>query len=380
MSAADFRRTLSRDDGFDRRQRWLRRLHLDLPLLALVLLTAAYGLVVLYSALDRDGMAFQGQLSRLAVAFVVMLIAAQLDLAMLQRWAPVLYGLGMVMLVLVLLVGVEAKGAQRWLGVPGLPRFQPSELMKLAVPLMVASFLAARPLPPTAKTVASVLALIAAPALLIGLQPDLGTAILVAAAGFAVLLLSGLFWRWVLLAGLLGLAALPGLWMVMRDYQRQRVLTLLDPEGDPLGAGWNIIQSKIAIGSGGLFGKGLFEGTQSHLNFLPESHTDFIIAVLAEELGFLGVLGLLTLYFLLLTRGLYIATQGRDTFARLLAGGLTLTFFTYLFVNVAMVSGLLPVVGVPLPLVSYGGTSALTLLAGFGVLMAVATQPKPLAS
>jgi len=380
MSAADFRRTLSRDDGFDRRQRWLRRLHLDLPLLALVLLTAAYGLVVLYSALDRDGVAFQGQLSRLAVAFVVMLIAAQLDLAMLQRWAPVLYGLGMVMLVLVLLVGVEAKGAQRWLGVPGLPRFQPSELMKLAVPLMVASFLADRPLPPTAKTVASVLALIAAPALLIGLQPDLGTAILVAAAGFAVLLLSGLFWRWVLLAGLLGLAALPGLWMVMRDYQRQRVLTLLDPEGDPLGAGWNIIQSKIAIGSGGLFGKGLFEGTQSHLNFLPESHTDFIIAVLAEELGFLGVLGLLTLYFLLLTRGLYIATQGRDTFARLLAGGLTLTFFTYLFVNVAMVSGLLPVVGVPLPLVSYGGTSALTLLAGFGVLMAVATQPKPLAS
>ena len=380
MSAADFRRTLSRDDGFDRRQRWLRRLHLDLPLLALVLLTAAYGLVVLYSALDRDGVAFQGQLSRLAVAFVVMLIAAQLDLAMLQRWAPVLYGLGMVMLVLVLLVGVEAKGAQRWLGVPGLPRFQPSELMKLAVPLMVASFLADRPLPPTAKTVASVLALIAAPALLIGLQPALGTAILVAAAGFAVLLLSGLFWRWVLLAGLLSLAALPGLWMVMRDYQRQRVLTLLDPESDPLGAGWNIIQSKIAIGSGGLFGKGLFEGTQSHLNFLPESHTDFIIAVLAEELGFLGVLGLLTLYFLLLTRGLYIATQGRDTFARLLAGGLTLTFFTYLFVNVAMVSGLLPVVGVPLPLVSYGGTSALTLLAGFGVLMAVATQPKPLAS
>lgn len=380
MSAADFRRTLSRDDGFDRRQRWLRRLHLDLPLLALVLLTAAYGLVVLYSALDRDWLAFQGQLSRLAVAFVVMLIAAQLNLAMLQRWAPVLYGLGMVMLVLVLLVGVQAKGAQRWLGVPGLPRFQPSELMKLAVPLMVASFLADRPLPPTGKTVAWVLALIAAPALLIGLQPDLGTAILVAAAGFGVLLLSGLFWRWVLLAGLLGLAALPGLWMVMRDYQRQRVLTLLDPESDPLGAGWNIIQSKIAIGSGGLFGKGLFEGTQSHLNFLPESHTDFIIAVLAEELGFLGVLGLLTLYFLLLTRGLYIATQGRDTFARLLAGGLTLTFFTYLFVNVAMVSGLLPVVGVPLPLVSYGGTSALTLLAGFGVLMAVATQPKSLAA
>ena len=380
MSAADFRRTLSREDGFDRRQRWLRRLHLDLPLLVLVLLTAAYGLVVLYSALDGDSVAFQGQLSRLAVAFVMMLIVAQLDIAMLQRWAPLLYGLGIVMLVLVLLVGVQAKGAQRWLGVPGLPRFQPSELMKLAVPLMVASSLADRPLPPTGKTVAWVLALIAAPALLIALQPDLGTAILVAAAGFAVLLLSGLFWRWVLLAGLLGLAALPGLWMVMRDYQRQRVLTLLDPESDPLGAGWNIIQSKIAIGSGGLFGKGLFEGTQSHLNFLPESHTDFILAVLAEELGFLGVLGLLTLYFLLLTRGLYIATQGRDTFARLLAGGLTLTFFTYLFVNVAMVSGLAPVVGVPLPLVSYGGTSALTLLAGFGVLMAVATQPKPVAA
>jgi rod shape determining protein RodA len=275
---------------------------------------------------------------------------------------------------------VQAKGAQRWLGVPGLPRFQPSELMKLAVPLMVAAFLADRPLPPTGKTVLQVLAMIAAPALLIALQPDLGTAILVAAAGFAVVLLAGIPWRWVFFAGFAGLAALPGLWMVMRDYQRQRVLTLIDPESDPLGAGWNIIQSKIAIGSGGLFGKGLFEGTQSHLNFLPESHTDFIIAVLAEELGFLGVLGLLTLYFLLLTRGLYIATQGRDGFSRLLAGGLTLTFFTYLFVNVAMVSGLLPVVGVPLPLVSYGGTSALTLLAGFGVLMAVATQPKPLAA
>lgn len=380
MSAADFRRTLRPTDRFARRQLWLRRFHLDLPLVALILLTAGYGLLILYSALDRDVVALQGQISRLAVALGVMVVVAQIDLAVLQRWAPVIYGLGMVMLVLVLLVGVQAKGAQRWLAVPGLPRFQPSELMKLAVPLMVAAFLADRPLPPTGKTVLQVLAMIAAPALLIALQPDLGTAILVAAAGFAVVLLAGIPWRWVFFAGFAGLAALPGLWMVMRDYQRQRVLTLIDPESDPLGAGWNIIQSKIAIGSGGLFGKGLFEGTQSHLNFLPESHTDFIIAVLAEELGFLGVLGLLTLYFLLLTRGLYIATQGRDGFSRLLAGGLTLTFFTYLFVNVAMVSGLLPVVGVPLPLVSYGGTSALTLLAGFGVLMAVATQPKPLAA
>jgi rod shape determining protein RodA len=209
---------------------------------------------------------------------------------------------------------------------------------------------------------------------LIGIQPDLGTAILIGASGLLVILLAGISWRYVFGAIGLGLMSAPALWYVMRDYQRQRVLTLLNPESDPLGAGWNIIQSKTAIGSGGLFGKGLFQGTQSHLDFLPESQTDFIIAVLAEELGLVGVLVLLTLYVMLMGRGVFMAVQAQDTFGRLLAGSITFTFFVYVFVNIGMVSGILPVVGVPLPLVSFGGTSILTLFAGFGILMSIHTH------
>jgi rod shape determining protein RodA len=377
MNSRDFvRRMPDASATFERRQALLWRLHLDLPLLVLVLLVCGYGLVVLFSAVDRDVDRFVSQVYRLGAALAVMLVAAQVDPMTLRRWAPLFYGVGVLLLVAVLVAGTSAKGAQRWIDLPGLPRFQPSEMMKLAVPMMTAAFLADHSLPPRPSLVLVALALIALPAVLIAAQPDLGTAILVAGSGCAVVLLSGLPWRWILGAAALATAALPGLWMVMKDYQRQRVLTLFDPESDPLGAGWNIIQSKIAIGSGGVFGKGLFQGTQSHLDFLPESHTDFIIAVLAEELGLLGVLVLLGLYFLIVTRGLYIATQGQDAFARMLAGGLTLTFFTYLFVNIAMVAGLLPVVGVPLPLVSYGGTSALTLMAGFGILMAVRTHQK----
>jgi rod shape determining protein RodA len=280
----------------------------------------------------------------------------------------------MVLLVAVIFFGVTVKGSQRWLEVPGLPRFQPSEIMRIAVPLMVAWYFNERPLPPTFGHLFVALALIGAPSALIAIQPDLGTGILVASAGLAVIVLAGLQWRWIGLAVVAGAAALPGLWYVMRDYQRDRVLTLFDPERDPLGAGWNIIQSTTAIGSGGVFGKGLFEGTQSHLDFLPEGQTDFIIAVVAEELGLIGVITLLVLYLVIIARGLYIATQARQTFGRLTAGGLTLTFFVYAFVNIAMVSGLLPVVGVPLPLVSYGGTSAITLLAGFGIVMSIYTH------
>jgi rod shape determining protein RodA len=352
----------------------LVRIHLD-PLMLLALLAiVGYGLVVLYSAVNGNMALYTNQLVRMAMAFVAMIVAAQLQPRFYLRWAPFVYAAGVVLLVLVLVMGVTVKGSQRWLDIPGLPRFQPSELMKIAVPMMVAWYLHERPLPPSLKDVGVALGIVALPAGCIILQPDLGTGILVAGAGLAVVVLAGLSWRWIALAGLAVAAAAPGLWYLLQDYQRQRILTLFDPESDPLGAGWNIIQSKTAIGSGGLYGKGLFQGTQSHLEFLPESQTDFIIAVIGEELGLVGVLLLLALYMVVIARGLYIATQASNTFQRLLADALTLTFFVYVFVNIAMVSGLLPVVGVPLPLVSYGGTSAITLLASFGIIMAVRTQ------
>lgn len=379
MADRDFLRQLpDAEASFERRQALLWRVHVDLPLFVLVLLICGYGLVILFSAVDQDVDRWMSQVYRLAAAVGVMIVAAQVTPRTLQRWSYALYGIGVLLLIAVVFAGTSAKGAQRWIDLPGLPRFQPSEMMKLAVPIATAAFFADRSVPPSLGAVLGALGLIVLPALLIAVQPDLGTSILVAGSGLAVLLLAGVRWSWIAGALLAVVAALPALWMVMQDYQRQRVLTLFDPESDPLGAGWNIIQSKTALGSGGLFGKGLFEGTQSHLDFLPESHTDFIIAVMGEELGFLGILLLMVLYFLLITRGLFIATQGQDSFARLLAGGLTITFFTYLFVNIGMVSGLLPVVGVPLPLVSYGGTSAITLMAGFGILMSVATQRRRL--
>jgi rod shape determining protein RodA len=307
----------------------------------------------------------------MGLAVVAMVIAAQLHPRFYLRWTPLFYGGGLVLLVLVLVMGVSVKGSQRWLDLPGLPRFQPSEVMKLAVPMMVAWYFHDRPLPPRFIDICVALVIVGLPAGCIVLQPDLGTGILVAGAGLAVVLLAGLYWKWVAAAAAVVAMAAPGLWYLLQDYQRQRILTLFDPQSDPLGAGWNIIQSTTAIGSGGVYGKGLFAGTQSHLDFLPESHTDFIIAVIAEELGLVGVLTILALYLVLLVRGLQIATQAPETFSRLVAGALTLTFFVYVFVNVGMVTGLLPVVGVPLPLVSYGGTSAITLLASFGIIMAV---------
>ena len=360
------------DVGDSRRR--LQDLHLDPLLLFALLAVLAFGLIVLYSAAHGDTDVLGNQLVRIGIAGGVMLIAAQLQPHFYRRWAWVIYGVGLALLVVVLFLGDTAKGAQRWLDLPGLPRFQPSELMKLAVPLAIASYFHERPLPPNWLELGVAFALFAVPAGLIAMQPDLGTGIMVAGGGLAVVLLSGIRWR--LVAGLATLAAMaaPVLWFVMRDYQKARVLTLLDPESDPLGAGWNIIQSKIALGSGGFSGKGLTQGTQAQLEFLPESRTDFIIAVIGEELGLLGAALLLGLYFVVIARALLMAARAPDTFGRLAAGSLTLVFFAYVFVNIAMVSGMLPVVGVPLPLVSYGGTSAITLLAGFGIVMSIHTH------
>ncbi len=373
MSNQDFVRSLPQHAGLGARARLLK-LHLDPLMLMTLLVVVGFGLMVLYSAVDRNMAMFDNQVVRMALAFVVLLAAAQLHPRFYMRWAPVFYAGGLVMLALVLVMGVSAKGSQRWLEMPGLPRFQPSEIMKLAVPMMVAWYFQDRPLPPSFRDLCVCLLIIGAPAACIVLQPDLGTSILVACAGLAAVLLAGLSWRWIGMALLSVAMAAPGLWYLMQDYQRQRILTLFDPNSDPLGAGWNIIQSTTAIGSGGIYGKGLFEGTQSHLDFLPESHTDFIIAVIGEELGLVGMLTILALYMVLVSRGLYIATQAAHTFERLTAGALILTFFVYVFVNIAMVCGLLPVVGVPLPLVSYGGTSAITLMASFGIIMSLRTH------
>ncbi|AFU98616.1 rod shape-determining protein RodA [Simiduia agarivorans] len=377
MKTGDFRRRMPEAHADLRRKaNVLQVLHIDLPLLVLLLALAAFGLTVLYSAAGSELHYVKRQSVFFVMGFIGMFIVAQIPLAMMQRWAPWVYAGGVLLLILVLLVGSGAKGAQRWLGVGGF-RFQPSEILKLAVPVLLAGYLARRILPPGFKHVIWSLVLIGLPTVLILKQPDLGTSLLIAQSGLVVLFFAGLSWRYIIGALLLALSAVYPMWQfVMHPYQKQRVLTLLNPEADKLGAGWNIIQSKTAIGSGGLEGKGWLEGTQSHLNFLPESHTDFIIAVLAEEFGLVGVMLLMALYLLLLMRGFYIALRAQDSFGRLLAGALTFTLFVYVFVNMGMVSGLLPVVGVPLPLVSHGGTSLLTLMAGFGVLMAISTEKR----
>ncbi|MGB1221100.1 MAG: rod shape-determining protein RodA [Alcanivoracaceae bacterium] len=353
------------------------RLHLDGPLLAALLMIAAFGLFVLYSAGGENSDLLVRQCVRLTAGFGAMFLLAQIPPRTYRFWTPVIFAGGLVMLVLVLVVGTEAKGAQRWLALPGIGRFQPSEVMKLAVPALVAWYFRERALPPRLRDVALVLLLVFVPALLIGKQPDLGTAILIATSGLIVLFMAGLRWRIIGIAVLLVSIAAPAMYFYgLHDYQRKRVDTFLNPEADPLGTGWNIIQSKTAIGSGGLDGKGWLNGTQSRLDFLPESSTDFIFAVLAEELGLLGIVLLLGIYLFIVGRGLWISLQARDVFSRLLGASLTLTFFIYVFVNVGMVSGLLPVVGVPLPLVSYGGTSIVTLLAGFGILMSIHTHKR----
>ena len=351
-------------------RRFLQAIHIDFYLLSGLLMLTLVGLGVLYSAGDQDPDLIFRQTMRLGLAFVVMLVMAQIHPQNFKLWSPWIFTLGLAFLVAVLVVGDVGKGAQRWLDL-GVIRFQPSEMMKLATPMMLAWYLADKPLPPTFRIALIACVLVIVPTLLIAEQPDLGTSILIAASGFFVLFLGGLRWSVMLATGAALAAAAPLLWHLMRDYQRQRVLTLLNPESDPLGAGYHIIQSKIAIGSGGIYGKGWLNGTQSHLEFLPERSTDFIFAVYTEEFGLIGAVLLLALYLFIILRGLYIAAHAQDSYGRLLAGSLSLTFFVYLFVNVGMVSGILPVVGVPLPLVSYGGTSMVTLMAGFGILMSI---------
>lgn len=351
---------------------------LDPWLLLLLIALCSIGFVTLTSAVDGDPGVLLRQSIYLGLGFVVMVVAAQIPIYIYSRWAPWFYLTGILALFLVLMMGAGAKGAQRWISL-GAFRFQPSEIMKLAVPLTVAWYLAKRTLPPSPKYVAATLILVATPAFLIFMQPDLGTAILVATAGLLVLFLSGLSWRYVGFALILLVSALWPLWAYfLRDYQKQRVLTLFNPESDRLGAGWNIIQSKTAIGSGGWSGKGYLEGTQALLDFLPESHTDFIIAVLAEEQGFRGILALMLLYLLICLRCLWISYNASSMYGRLVGASITMTFFVYILVNMGMVAGILPVVGVPLPLVSRGGTSIVTLLAGFGILMAISQDKRPL--
>ncbi len=355
--------------------RILDALHLDGPLLLAVLAVCVAGLVVLYSAAGEEIRVFLAQAARLGLALGVLVTVAQVPPRLMRAAAPWIYAGGVLLLVAVAVKGDIAMGAQRWLDL-GFVRFQPSEIMKIAVLMACAWYLHDRPLPPDLRSLLVLGAAILVPVLLIAEQPDLGTSLLVAAGGVLVVLLAGLQLRYILGLGAVLAAAVPIAWHFLHDYQRRRVFTFLNPQEDPLGAGYHTIQSQIAIGSGGLFGKGYMHGSQAQLEFLPERSTDFIFAVIGEEWGLVGLGVLMFLYMLVIARGLYIAVQAQDTFSRLMAGALTLTFAVYVFVNSGMVAGLLPVVGVPLPLVSYGGTSMVTLMAGFGILMSIHSRRK----
>ncbi|MFC5739931.1 rod shape-determining protein RodA [Dyella tabacisoli] len=355
-------------------KRVLTRPRIDLPLAGGLFMLAIVGLLTLYSAGDSHLALVGGQAGRFVLGAILMLIISRIPPPVLRNWSPWLYAGSTALLVVVALLG-EGRGAYRWLDL-GVMRFQPSELLKLTMPMMVAWYLHPRQLPPSWKDIIVVGVLIAIPAGLIAEQPDLGTALLVAAAGAFALFLSGM--RWWKIGALLGAVGgmIPIAWHFLHEYQRNRVRTLLDPESDPLGNGWHIIQSQIAVGSGGTFGKGWQHGTQSRLDFLPEHTTDFIFAVFSEEFGLAGVIGIMLLYAFIIGRCLWIAMDARDTYSRLLAGAIGMSFFVYVFVNGGMIAGMLPVVGVPMPLVSYGGTSAVSLLTGFGVLMSIHANRK----
>lgn len=377
MSKQDFlRRMPEAASAFSRRARLAERLHIDFFLLLLLMLLTVIGLTVLYSASGHNLPSVEKQGTFFMIAYVTMFIVAQIPVEFMRRMAPFAYVGGVLLLLAVTIFGDISMGAQRWLQI-GSFRFQPSEIMKLAMPITIAAYLSRGFLPPRFTQVMIVLALIGLPTALIIEQPDLGTSILVATSGIMVLFFSGLLWRYIAAAVVVFGASLWPIWhFMLHDYQRQRVLTMLDPTQDPLGTGWNIIQSKTAIGSGGLSGKGWMEGTQSRLDFLPEGHTDFIIAVMSEEFGLLGVILLLAIYAMVIIRGLMIAVNSQSSFGRLLAAAVSSTFFVYVFVNMGMVSGIVPVVGVPLPLISQGGTAIVALFAGFGLLMAIATEKK----
>lgn len=374
---SNFDRTLSDEDVLRRRASLLQRMHIDGWLLLLLLILGTGSLFILYSASGKNVDLLLKQASSFGIGMLAVVVIAQFDPRFMARWVPLAYLVGVALLVVVEVMGHTAMGATRWINIPGVIRFQPSELMKIIMPMTIAWYLSRYNLPPRFKHIVISLAMIGIPFVLIVKQPDLGTSLLILASGAFVVFMAGLQWRWIIGAAAAVVPIAVGMWyFVMHDYQKRRVLTFLNPESDPLGSGWNIIQSKAAIGSGGVLGKGWLLGTQSHLDFLPESHTDFIIAVLAEEFGLVGVCLLLLLYLLLLARGLVITAQAQTLFGKLLAGALTMTFFVYVFVNIGMVSGLLPVVGVPLPFISYGGTHLVTLLSGFGVLMAIHTHRK----
>ncbi len=350
-------------------------IHIDVALLSFLLLLCITGLFVLYSASNQKVRIIELQLMHFIFAFILMFIIAQIPPITWQRSAPLIYFAGIILLLAVLAMGHIGKGAQRWLNL-GIIKFQPSEIMKLSIPLFLAWYYHKIHLPITLKSILVAIPIILIPAILIAKQPDLGTAILLIIAGASVLFLAGLSTRMIVSLSVLISASIPFFWYFLHDYQRQRVLTFLNPERDPLGAGYHIIQSKIAIGSGGIFGKGWLNGTQSNLHFLPEHATDFIFAVCGEEFGFVGSLVLITLYLLIVIRGMMITMNAQDTFSRLIAGSITLTFFVSFFINMGMVTGIFPVVGIPLPLISYGGSSMLTSMISFGILMSIQTHRK----
>ena len=349
--------------------------HMDGMLLALLIVLLGVSVAVVFSASGESGARMAGHLTNIAVAMVVLVVVANIPPHILAKLGPPLYALGLFLLIAVALFGEIRNGSRRWLPL-GFTSIQPSELMKIALPLMLAWYFQQRETVLRLKHFGVAALLIAVPFLLILRQPDLGTSLLIAASGFYILFFAGLSWKIIAGLGVSGAMALPIAWNFLHDYQRQRVMTLFDPMSDPLGAGYHIIQSTIAIGSGGAFGKGWLSGTQNQLDFVPERTTDFIFAVFSEEFGLLGVVLLLLLYLAIVARGLKIAEQAPSMFARLMAGTISLNFFTYIFVNMGMVSGILPVVGVPLPLMSYGGTALVTLMIGFGMLMSMATHRK----
>ncbi|MDQ7090897.1 MAG: rod shape-determining protein RodA [Methylococcales bacterium] len=354
----------------------LRKLHIDIPLFLTLSISCLLSFIILYSASGKSEAVLIKQVVRIVIAFCLMVVLAHVNPEQFKRYSPPLYAIGIILLIAVLLIGDIGKGAQRWLDL-GFFRFQPSEMIKITTPMMLAWYLSKHHFELKFKQILVATALILTPTLLIAKQPDLGTSLLVASSGGIILFFAGISWRFIIAIASLIAGFIPILWFyLMHDYQRGRVLTLFNPEADPMGKGYHIIQSKIAIGSGGIYGKGWLGSTQAQLNYLPESSTDFIFAVFAEEFGLMGCLALLILYLLIIGRGLYIAVQAQTTYSRLLAGSLTFTFFVYVFVNIGMVIGILPVVGVPLPLISYGGTSMVTLLGSFGILMSIHTHKK----
>ena len=363
-------------DKAQRRSRF--ELNIDIPLLLGIVMLMSLSMLVLYSSGGGDVNLLIKQLVRDVVAMVLMIAVAQVSSDTLRRISPQLFVVGLILLTAVLAMGIIGKGAQRWLDF-GVFRFQPSEIMKLAVPMMVAWVATHKPLPLKIGFVTLCFIVIAIPAALIAVQPDLGTAILVAIAGLVVIFLAGISWRLITILVAMLMVAAPVMWsFVLHDYQKRRIITLFDPWSDPLGAGYHTIQSMIAIGSGGAQGKGWLGGTQSQLEFIPERSTDFIFSVFGEEFGLWGAIGLLAIYLFVVFRGIMIAFYAQESYDRLLAGSITLTFLFYVFVNIGMVSGILPVVGVPLPLISYGGTSIVTLMLGFGILMSVRGQKRKL--